>query len=155
MSKFSLFVLPDPLFANLYPMTAFLQICTQWPPFVYFGVYLPDDPFLKSFVPNDPIFIPVLWMTPILWTWMRHTPVSSDRECLPRVFFFLFCFFFVFCSVVLTLKWPRYFFFLFPKSTAQVFLLPCTWDWWVEKVQWIPPAPFSLQILYYNLKHGA
>ena len=33
------------------------------------------------------------------------------------------------------------------KSTAQVFFsLPCTWDWWGKKEQWIPPASFSYQI---------
>ena len=45
-------------------MTTFLfQFCTEWPP-IFGNVQCTK------------------W--PLLWTWMRHTPVSSDREC-PQV----------------------------------------------------------------------
>ena len=50
------------------PMTPFLQMCTQWPPFyVYFGMYLPDDPLFVKFCTEWTHFISVLyWMTPYL-----------------------------------------------------------------------------------------
>ena len=65
LSKFSLFVLIDPLFA----------ICTQWPRFcksvpndTHFtcisGCFYPMTPLFKSFVPNDPILTVLYWMTP-------------------------------------------------------------------------------------------
>ena len=90
LSKFIFFGLIDPFFANLYRMTPFLQICTQWPQFyVYFGVYLSDDSLLKTFVPNDPIFIPVLfWMTPIFRNvqMYRMTPTLNMDETHPCLF---------------------------------------------------------------------
>ena len=73
-SKFILSVLIDPFlqictqlfsFANLYPMTPILPVFR--------------DPFLKCFVPNDPIFIPVLywtcWMTVSHWYIDRLLPL--------------------------------------------------------------------------------
>ena len=50
------------------------------------------------------------------------------------------------------------FFFNFHKSTAQVvgpYYPVGLLETGGEKVQWIPPAPFSLSIFYYNQEHGA
>ena len=59
-----------------------------------------------------------------------------------------FCRMFLILRKIIWISVPD-FFLLFHKSTAQVFLLPCTWDWGGGgKVQWILPAPFSLSNIY-------
>ena len=80
------------------------HVWPQWPPFYN---WLPNDPqFCGFFYPNDPTFIalgtewpgfysscllndPIFWRVhilpdrPLLLTWSRHIPVTSDRECPP------------------------------------------------------------------------
>ena len=79
-----MFGLNDPLFTTGYQMTpslagfypndpTFIALGTEWPGF-YSGCLL-----------NDPIFwrVHILPDRPLLLTWSRHIPVTSDRECPP------------------------------------------------------------------------
>ena len=83
----SMFGLNDPLFTTGYQMTpslagffypndpTFIALGTEWPGF-YSGCLL-----------NDPIFwrVHILPDRPLLLTWSRHIPVTSDRECPPGI----------------------------------------------------------------------
>ena len=100
-------------------------------------------------------FVLVFFVVVVLYTVLcnyKHYNFDSRKKNKKCVSFILFCFVFGF---LLFFFFFFSFFFLFHKSTAQVLLLPCPWDWWEERGQWIPPAPFSLPILYYNHEHGA
>ena len=84
----SMFGLNDPLFTTGYQMTlqfSGLVFYPNDPTFIALGTEWPG--FYSGCLPNDPIFwrVHILPDRPLLLTWSRHIPVTSDRECPPGV----------------------------------------------------------------------
>ena len=81
----SMFGNNDPLFTTGYQMTPSLAgfFYPNDPTFIALGTAWPG--FYSGCLLNDPIFwrVHILPDRPLLLTWSRHIPVTSDRECPP------------------------------------------------------------------------